>query len=216
MKLLNSYRIPDDSQVNYGVNSQGYRCPEFDDISWEESILMFGCSHTFGTGLPDEETAAHQLSLLIKHPVINLGMAASSCTYQWTNSTILRKHGISPKAVIYNWPEPARQSIFYKDDRYETRALGWWSAESEPTYSGILLDPFHSKHMSSHMRDNIDLLWKCPVLHYSIEYISGTRRLVSRFDLARDNGHAGPKTNNHWAKSFANDLEKLEIFSQQG
>jgi hypothetical protein len=208
MKLLNTYRITEFQNI-YGVNSQGYRCPEFNDILWEDSILMFGCSHVFGVGLIDEETAAHQLSLLIKQPVINLGIGASSCTYQWVNSTILRKHHISPKAVIYNWPESSRQSIFYDKDQYETKAMGWWSAESEPTYSGILLDPFHSKHITSYMRDNIDLLWQCPVLHYSIEYVYGTQQLISRADLARDNSHAGPKTNKIWAETIANDLEKI-------
>jgi hypothetical protein len=212
MKLLDTYKTFGPGHCDYGVNSQGYRCPEFELIDWSESILMFGCSYTFGIGLEDNETIAHQLSLLVNSPVINLGMGGSSYSYQWINSTILRKNNVSPKVVIYLWPECSRQTIFYNENRYQTRSVGFWSIDSKPNYKdlgvGLVLDPFHSKHMSSYIRDNLDVLWTCPVLHYTFADNSmGIPVLVDMLDQAKDGLHAGPITNARWAKSIARDLK---------
>jgi len=40
--------------VNYTVNSQGYRTEEFEKIDWAQSVVIFGCSTVFGTGVSDE------------------------------------------------------------------------------------------------------------------------------------------------------------------
>src|SRR6056297_703452 len=45
-----------DVDISYDLNSQGYRCSEFDQISWEDSVLFFGCSIVLGVGLPINET----------------------------------------------------------------------------------------------------------------------------------------------------------------
>jgi hypothetical protein len=212
MKLLDAYSTFGPGHCDYEVNSQGYRCPEFESIDWNESILMFGCSHTFGIGIEDNETVAHQLSLLVERPVINLGMGGSSYSYQWINSTILRKNNVSPRTVIYLWPEYSRQSIFYNNDRNQTRSVGFWSIDSKPNYKdpgvGLVLDPFHSKHMSSYIRDNLDVLWSCSVLHYTFADSGiGIPLLISMLDRAKDGSHAGPVTNASWARSIANDLK---------
>lgn len=72
IQLLDAYKTFG-NHCHYTVNSQGYRCPEFDAIDWENSIIFFGCSHVFGIGLLDHETVANQLSLILNCPVINLG-----------------------------------------------------------------------------------------------------------------------------------------------
>jgi hypothetical protein len=40
-------------QVDYEINSHGYRSPEFDK---NNEILVLGCSHTYGSGMPNEFT----------------------------------------------------------------------------------------------------------------------------------------------------------------
>jgi hypothetical protein len=129
-----------------------------------------------------------------------------------TFCTILRKNNVSPKVVIYLWPECSRQTIFYNENRYQTRSVGFWSIDSKPNYKdlgvGLVLDPFHSKHMSSYIRDNLDVLWTCPVLHYTFADNSiGIPVLVDMLDQAKDGLHAGPITNARWAKSIARDLK---------
>jgi hypothetical protein len=217
MQLLKSHGSFGPGHCNYGVNSQGYRCPEFDTINWQDSILLFGCSHVFGIGLEDEETAAHQLSLILNIPVINLGMGASSYTYQWINSTILRKHGVSPKAVVYIWPEEARQTVFVSDNCIETTPIGWWSVGDKPDYTNLgvnlVLHPFQSIHMSKYIRDNMDVLWDCPVLHYTSyltsHYYIGIPSIGSALDFARDGKHRGPISNRMWAENMSKDLKKF-------
>ena len=217
IKLLNSYRTFGPGHCEYGINSQGYRCPELESINWEESILMFGCSHVFGIGLLDDETVTHQLSLALDMPVINLGMGGSGCTYQWVNSTILRICGVSPKAVIYVWPEESRQTIFVSDDILETKSLGFWSIEGKPNYKelgiGFVLDPYHSKSIAKYQRDNLQLIWDCPILHFSLEHEISRENVTqlskANLDFARDGRHAGPKTNKMWADTISRDLKKI-------
>ena len=40
----------------YDLNSTGFRCDDFDTMDFtKKSIIYLGCSHTFGTGLPEED-----------------------------------------------------------------------------------------------------------------------------------------------------------------
>ena len=58
MQLLNLHK-----QYEYPVqlNSDGYRAPEWQDVNWGESILLFGTSQTFGVGCDFEHTVGHIL-----------------------------------------------------------------------------------------------------------------------------------------------------------
>jgi hypothetical protein len=76
-------------RVRYTVNSQHYRCPEWSDIDWSNSILMLGCSMVFGLGLDDDQTVTASLSRKLGMPVINLGVPGSSAMFQWINTTKL-------------------------------------------------------------------------------------------------------------------------------
>jgi hypothetical protein len=38
-------------KVTYTTNSDHYRCPEWDQIDWNSSILILGCSVVFGVGV---------------------------------------------------------------------------------------------------------------------------------------------------------------------
>jgi hypothetical protein len=211
IKLLNAYEMFGSGHCDYGVNSQGYRCPEFEAIDWRNSILIFGCSHVFGIGLEDHETVANQLSLLLNTPVINLGQGGTSSTFQWINSTILRKFRINPKAVIYIWPEDSRQTIFYSNDVYKTNSVGFWSVGDKPDYTqlgiGLVLDPYHAKTIAKYQRDNVNVLWNCPVLHFSFtQETDDVTQLKGMLDIARDGFHSGPISNKSWAKVIASKL----------
>ena len=97
-------------QIVYNVNSSGYRCPEWDDIDWENSAVIFGCSETFGTGLAEDETISAQLSELLSMPVINMGKNGTSIEYNAVNNLILRKNFPTPKLVINYWTSPMRET----------------------------------------------------------------------------------------------------------
>ena len=48
-------------EVKYILNSNKFRTKEFKDIDWENSIVLIGCSNTFGIGVTEEDTIAANL-----------------------------------------------------------------------------------------------------------------------------------------------------------
>ena len=102
-------------EVEYNLNSAGYRCPEFDTIDWENSIVIFGCSQVFGTGLAEDKTIAGQLQNLVDCPVINLGKNGTSMVFALANNILFRRNFPTPRAVINHWTEPYRETYFGVD-----------------------------------------------------------------------------------------------------
>lgn len=102
--------------VKYTSNSLGYRTKEFDDIDWKESIVMFGCSLVFGTGVTDEHTIPHFLEKLSGRPVINMSIAGSSIQTILHNSIILDDSKYpTPKAIVYSFTDLRRFQIYDSD-----------------------------------------------------------------------------------------------------
>jgi hypothetical protein len=100
-------------EVKYTLNSLGYRTKEFDDIDWKESIVIFGCSHIFGSGVTDEHTIPYFLEQLSGRPVINMGMGGSSIQTALHNSIILNDSKYpTPKVIIYAWTVLSRFQIY--------------------------------------------------------------------------------------------------------
>lgn len=102
-------------EVTYNVNSAGYRCPEWDQIDWANSIVIFGCSETFGTGLAEDETISASLSKLTGINVVNMGKNGTSMMFALANNLILRNHFPKPLAVINHWTESSRETYFGLD-----------------------------------------------------------------------------------------------------
>ena len=218
IKLLNA-TFPGKFKHLYTVNSQGYRCPEFETIDWERSILIFGCSNVFGVGASDEATVSSQLQLLVNRPVINLGQGATGYSFNWMNSTILKECGVRPKAVVYIWPEYSRQSIFNSYNYTEQTTLGHWNLSypnSDRTKVGVALvsDEFQCAAMAYYYSKNVQVLWNCPVLQYT--YAARSKPPNSTWIKSMPQGidhtpvdptHPGIKTNIERAKQIHADLQ---------
>lgn len=196
--------------VTYTVNSLGYRAPEFDQVDWKNSVVIFGCSNTFGDGVDDSETISAQLSNIIGKPVINMGSGASSQEFSLHNNIILKEHYGTPLAVVNYWtsiyrytmynntPIPAKLSTNdYQKFDYKT----CWFQEGNPetrTYFINLL----AKH-----------IWKNDTIYYDTTWCIDTHHLTgcdfmdgTGIDLAREMSHPGPKDNKHIATRIANNL----------
>jgi hypothetical protein len=217
--ITNCKRMPDDwvwrnKKVTYTLNQQNYRCPEWNRVEWNNSILLFGCSYILGIGIDDKDTCAYQLNLLQNNSVVNLGMCGSSPTVQWANSCILKEHQVAPAAVIYVWPDLSRTVEFLRNRIVVNH--GVWTSDSWSTVWST-----HETHALEHFRyllTSTSKLWNCPVLHYSlnrdiIDNIDVVRHLgFGLDDKARDwNGytaHPGSLTNQFWADKFSQDLNR--------
>lgn len=96
---------PDDwyyrnNEVNYTLNSLGYRTKEFDKIDWKNSIVIFGCSSVLGVGVDDCHTLPFFLEQEIGLPVINMGIVGSSNQFHIHNVSVLMNKYPTPKCVI--------------------------------------------------------------------------------------------------------------------
>jgi hypothetical protein len=94
--------------LNYTLNSQGFRTREFDQILWDESLVVQGCSVVFGDGLDDSQCLSARLAELLDIPVINLGVSGASSDLILYNSVILSSLGHRPRFTVTVWPTADR------------------------------------------------------------------------------------------------------------
>ena len=59
--------------LNYYINSHGFRCPELDN---DPCIAFLGCSHTFGTGLDQDDIWPERVCKRLGYRPVNLGFPA--------------------------------------------------------------------------------------------------------------------------------------------
>ena len=112
-------------KVNYTTNGQWYRCKPFDQINWNNSIVIFGCSNVFGLGVDDNDTLAVRLQSLTNCDVINLGVRGSCQLFNLYNMILLKNKNIKPKAIIHVWTDSKRP--FTVDVNYNIEHHGNWN-----------------------------------------------------------------------------------------
>jgi hypothetical protein len=200
-----------DSQIRYTVNSQHYRCSEWNQVDWNNSVLILGCSMVFGLGLDDDQTVSAKLSRRINQPVINLGVPGTSAMFQWMNTTRLLEHRINPVAVIYIWPHHFRVSeITGQDDQ---RVCGRWNFKTNNLSRAWSECEIHSLEYTRTCVESVKQQWHCPTLHYT--YCLQTSKYlpeIHRFgfdeylDYSRDDKHPGPKTVELWVDRISADI----------
>jgi hypothetical protein len=194
--------------VRYTVNDQKYRTMPFKKIDWANSVVIFGCSHTFGVGLDDRDTLSSCLSNIIDMPVINMGVGGSSIMFALHNNLILRDGYPTPKAVINVWT--AYDRIVYYHNKYLTNH-GSWNANQNCFTEAWVNDPANAKVHALFANKTCRIIWKdTNYLEYS--YFKETADLLKcKFmttqDLARDMMHHGHLTNQLSAEILAKELK---------
>jgi hypothetical protein len=117
------YKIDD---INYEINEYGFRTSEdTNDIFKENTIACFGCSNTFGQGLPWDETWAQQLQKLMGDYWIakNYGLCGASFNHI---SRLIYNYFLSNKAkvVCCFFPEILRLELFSNGNFYNFSPQG--------------------------------------------------------------------------------------------
>jgi len=192
--------------VKYSLNNQGYRTKNFEDIDWKESVVIFGCSNVFGSGLTDEDTISERLSQQIGRPVINMGVGGTSILYSLFNSAILNEHYPTPKGIIHIWTHYSRSTYFTKR---KINFLGEWNKEKELFAELWNSNTSNSKSYAWLAKVLSSQIWKDKTSYYEASFFDDTAELLGcdnfRFkDLARDMSHPGRNT----AKSVADIIAK--------
>lgn len=113
LKKLDQSWFYANNKITYELNSQGYRCKEFDEIDWINSYAVVGCSHIFGSGNRLEDTIPRLIQKKTGVNCINLGVPSSSCEHQFLNTLLLLSY-TKVKKVIVVWTYPTRTNVYEK------------------------------------------------------------------------------------------------------
>lgn len=206
-KFLPSSVDPTDYNL-YKLNSDQYRTYEWSDINWSEAVVLFGCSHTFGVGVNENNTISSNLSSVLNRQVVNLGMPGTSMFYSFYNSIVLAEHFPTPWAVFHLWTTPDRVTTC---NSKELLHVGLWAGHSDVCYRDWNLCPENSAFHSKFILTAGELLWKD-----KCRYGAGTMFDIDHehtclkfevVDTGTDDLHPGPKTTESIATKIANILQ---------
>lgn len=198
-----------DNNVNYTLNSRRYRTTEFDNIDWSNSVVLFGCSNVFGTGLDNNDTISSQLELLINKPVINLGVAASSIQYSVYNSVILASGYPTPLAVVQLWTGYDRCMVF-NDDIIEN--FGSWNLQPD-NFMDLWNKNTNSIASALMFREISKQIWIDKTIYHEATLFQSTAAIFDNcnhllsIDKARDLLHPGIKTASLIANHIAETIK---------
>lgn len=158
-------------KVSYTINRDGYRCPSWEDINWEESIVLFGCSCTFGIGVTDEDTIAAQLEKLSGRPVINLGVPGGSNSLIIQNGINLLEFFKAPYAVANIWSTSNRLTFF---DSTKAHYSGPWDDATKNKYTPLwqqtFINPSHEAALYYYEAKMGKWLWQGKSKYSSISF----------------------------------------------
>lgn len=104
------------TDVTYQINSAGFRAPEFDKLDTVD-VVVSGCSHTFGHGLPQQHCWGHHITQRLNlNTWVNLGMNGAGmeqvlhCVVSYLTSDLPL-----PRLVFVQWPSYNRLPHEYED-----------------------------------------------------------------------------------------------------
>ena len=198
--------------VRYTWNSNGYRCPEWEDISWSESHVLMGCSYAQGMGVDDSDTISAGIT-----GGVNLAQSGSNAYIIQYNSLRLLDAGIRPRSVKIIIPDLTRSVYWGTEDWvdltvHDLNLRG--SALPSPVrdyYQGWLAHSPNAELATYMVMRGVQALWRaagvsCDLYHHWMPYDSKfvmAPTLPEPVDHARDCtpkgfAHPGPKTLALW------------------
>jgi hypothetical protein len=190
------------ANVKYTLNSEGYRAKEFNQIDWKNSIVMFGCSHIFGTGNDNTSTIPALLENLIKVPVINMGINGASIKTIAHNCLALYHSYDRPKMIIFGWTSLSRKGAYFDNTIDSTHTFNSQDDVTDTILTNMLLV------------NMVKTMWakKCPI--YEFSFFKNSAKLINcdyykNVDYARDDVHYGIKSHNIISEKIYNKIKKL-------
>lgn len=193
-------------EITYQCNSNGYRAKEWNTIDWTNAVVIFGCSCTVGVGLAEDETIAHYLEQIVKKPVVNMGVSASSMQFSFINSTLLSKNFPTPYAVVQLWTNIDRYTVF-KGQVIDH--IGPW--DDNAFYNETIMNPYQSMVNASYTSTASRELWKNRCRYYSASFFEPTAHYTESDwvyidNKARDLVHPGKESAKQMAELIANNI----------
>jgi len=196
--------------ITYEHNAHGFRTKDFSEVKWEDSIVIFGDSYVYGTGLAFEDTVPMQLETLTGIPTVSIASSGSSVDSTFSNSLTLYNHYPTPRAIVHLWTGLDRYQDFDCQQRHITKrrdSCAYYFQPSDRGYEPRINWGARSKLYVAAER----AIWGDKVPRYEMSYFPHTSKtlLIDHFkgiDLARDQDHVGSKTTAAVAKQIASQL----------
>lgn len=203
------------THIEYTFNSNGYRCPEWGQVDWENSILLFGDSNIAGIGNPKRYTVSNFLSKYLNRPVINLGVGGCSNMFIMYNNAKIMEMGITPFAIVNVWTDPARILRFTSPRHAETgyNHTGTWNNDMSYHKFWLRDDLNAITHYRLIKKVSRELCSTTKYIDFTTFNESASEDLPDNClpflgDWARDRMHSSRTTHKYWAKKIAGEFEK--------
>lgn len=204
--------------VTYTLNAHGYRGDNIDDES-DFTVLVVGCSHTFGIGLDDTQCWPYHLKEFLKQNYKNpkvINMACPGGSNDWIARVIATSiDTIKPDLVIPVWTYPNRREAVWDSGLLwplNTELPSGPEAEKhrlefQSHFMTINENSDHYNWMKNHWLvkfacQNTTLIESHVTELYDLQ--NNLNKIIGYVDVARDNKHFGPKVHFHFADKLYN------------
>jgi hypothetical protein len=206
--------------ITYGNYEYGFRTP----LISKESLVVCGCSNTFGTALNIEQTWGYKLAKELDLPLVNLALpGASSDQVYRIVKTFLPK--LNPKYIACLMPDATRHEFFFrnwidhdsegiKDSNIQPRSANLNTFEKKKAKKWLNFYKYAEEYMNqncstleyqlSNYNRNIDAIKGI----YNSSYFLSSQEYMNKGNqnsLARDLRHFGE----NWHSMIAKDFLKL-------
>lgn len=204
--------------VKYTVNSHKFRTKEFKDIDWKNSIVLLGCSYTFGVGVTDDDTIGANLQRITGKNVVNLGQPSASNSVIAYNSYYLRENYPEPIAVVNLWTTMARWFRIDEEKRLMNHIFRGSNASRETINTEITNNIMYMKMSNALWKDHPNHIQTCMTDYKKNDtWFSITQKVFPEAislkqswieDMSgRDNVHPGRETYKKIAKLIASNIK---------
>lgn len=110
--LLGEKWIWSNIEIEYKINSLGYRMEEFDNIDWSNYMVSLGCSHCAGVGIRLEDTYSYRISKELDLDLVNGGIPGGNNELMLMNVSRLLANKNPPKLITISWSALSRKSFW--------------------------------------------------------------------------------------------------------
>jgi len=161
--------------ISYDINNLGYRMKQLDQIDIDNCIAVFGCSHTVGIGINNEDTWSYKIAKNMNCDLINAAIPGGSNNLMLINLIKLLKH-IKPKLIVMSWTSLLRKS-FWKNGNvvmWGQYAPGVCFDDEriwETSFNNYMENDIQHQWEFKLLKDKVDLLCKfanIPVYHITM------------------------------------------------
>ena len=189
---------------DYDTNLLGYRTVNFDQVDWQNTYVIQGCSAVFGYGIKDDDqTVSAHLARKLNAPVLNLGIGGGGVQLQYMNAIEMLEKNQVPKGVFIIWPNIHRFVLMLEG---EMDNFGPWKTQGPTKKYVQWMAEDNSKYQNLWHVRAYKMLWKLAgvplydITHHKENETFCDTVFTSFLDQGFDGEHWGPITAEHVAE----------------